>query len=329
MTIHPTVSYLLKRLAQAVPTCLLIVLLSFVLLQVAPGDMADVVAAESGASTQEYMDELRQLYGLDVPAHQQFFNYLRNLARLDLGYSHRENEPIAQLILDRVPATLTLALFSTAFAAVFGVLLGVLAAKYRGTWLDTAISTISSIGFATPMFWVGLMLIVVFSIHLRWFSVGGMSTVGREYAGWFDYARDVARHVVLPGLSLGFFYMSIYVRTTRSAMLEVYGHDFVRTARAKGVGERRILFRHILRNALLPIVTLTGVEIGGILGGTVVIETVFSWPGIGRLAYDAVLARDLNLLLGIFLCSSALVVITNLVVDLIYVLIDPRIEVAK
>lgn len=322
-----TSRYLVARLLQVVPTAIVIVLLSFVLMKSAPGDMVDVMAGESGGATLEYMQELRALYGLDVPAHQQFWNFLGRVARFDLGYSFRDSMPVSQLIWSALPATLLLSLTAITLALVFGVGLGVVAARHRGSWLDGAISVVSTIGFATPMFWIGLMLIVVFSIHLRWFPVAGLSTVGASHANAWAYAADVGRHLVLPAFSLGCVYLSLYVRLTRSAMLEVYGLDFVRTARAKGISEARVTLRHVLRNALLPIVTVTGLHLGGLFGGTVVIETVFGWPGIGRLAYDAVAARDINLFLAIFLCSSLMVIVMNLLVDLLYVVLDPRIEV--
>jgi peptide/nickel transport system permease protein len=237
--------------------------------------------------------------------------------------------PVADLIWSALPSTLLLSLVSITFALIFGVALGVLAARFRGSALDIAISVVSTIGFATPLFWIGLMLIVMFSIHLEWLPVGGLTTVGAQYDSLWAQSLDVARHLVLPAVSLGCFYLSMYVRLTRSAMLELYGLDFVRMARAKGLSEWRVTLRHVLRNALLPIVTVTGLHLGGLFGGTVVIETVFGWPGIGRLAYDSVSARDINLFLGIFLCSSLMVIAMNLLVDVLYVVLDPRLEAKR
>ncbi|CAN5410258.1 ABC transporter permease [soil metagenome] len=322
-------SYLTRRLLQVIPTAIIIVLLSFILMKTAPGDMVDVMAGESGGSSAEYMAELRQLYGLDVPSYLQFWHFIKNVAQLDLGYSFRDNMPVATLIADRLPATLLLSLSSIVFALVFGVLLGALAARYRGSVLDTTISIISTAGFATPLFWIGLMLIVLFSIELRWLPSSGLTTVGAQFDSIWQESLDIAKHLVLPALSLGCFYLSMYVRLTRSAMLEIYGLDFIRTARAKGVSEWRVVVRHALRNALLPIVTITGLQLGGLFGGTVVIETVFGWPGIGRLAFEAVSARDMNLFLAIFLCSSLMVIAMNLLVDLLYAVLDPRIEVSR
>lgn len=322
---NSTITYISWRVLQVFPTLIIIILLAFGLMKLAPGDMADVIASQSGGASPEYMDEMRQLYGLNVPLWQQFGNYLYSLFNLNMGYSFFYNAQVSELIFSRLPATLLLALTAILFALVLGVLLGILAARYRGSFLDSFISIFSTMGFATPLFWIGLLFIVFFSLDLDWFPVGGYSTVGAEYQGKWDAIFDVLHHLVLPAFSLSLFFLSVYVRLTRSAMLDVYHQDYIRTARAKGLREGRVIFRHMLRNAALPIVTLTGLEIGGLLSGSVVIETVFGWPGIGRLAYDAVLQRDVNLLLGIFLLSSLLVVAMNLLIDLLYVALDPRI----
>ena len=322
---NSTITYISWRVLQVVPTLIIIILLAFGLMKLAPGDMADVIASQSGGASPEYMVEMRQLYGLDVPVWQQFGHYLYSLSRLNMGYSFFYNTQVSELILSRLPATLLLALTAIIFALVVGVLLGIIAARYRGSFLDGFISVFSTMGFATPLFWIGLLFIVFFSLDLGWFPVGGYSTVGAMHGNRWEEIVDVLHHLVLPAFSLSLFFLSVYVRLTRSAMLDVYHQDYIRTARAKGLREWRVIFRHMLRNAALPIVTLTGLEIGGLLSGSVVIETVFGWPGIGRLAYDAVLQRDVNLLLGIFLLSSLLVVAMNLLIDLLYVALDPRI----
>ncbi|PWC74194.1 ABC transporter permease [Azospirillum sp. TSH64] len=321
--------YVFRRLVQALPMAFAIVLLNFLLLKLTPGDLADVIAGESGSATPEFMENLRRLYGLDIPVHLQFLNYIQGILHFDLGYSFRQGMPVGELILERLPATILLSLTAILFALLIGVLLGVVAARSRGSLLDEAISVVSTMGFATPLFWVGLMLIVLFSIELRWLPSAGMVTVGADYHGRWDEWLDIGRHLVLPAVTLSLFFLSIYVRITRSAMLEVYGLDFVRTARAKGLTEARVVVRHVLRNALLPIVTVTGLQLGAIFGGTVVVETVFGWPGLGRLAQEAVFSRDVNLLLGIFLCSSFIVIVVNLSVDLLYAALDPRVEVRQ
>lgn len=321
--------YVFRRLVQALPMAFAIVLLNFLLLKLTPGDLADVIAGESGSATPEFMENLRRLYGLDIPVHLQFLNYIQGILHFDLGYSFRQGMPVGELILERLPATILLSLTAILVALMIGVLLGVVAARSRGSLLDEAISVVSTMGFAIPLFWVGLMLIVLFSIELRWLPSAGMVTVGADYRGRWDEWLDIGRHLVLPAVTLSLFFLSIYVRITRSAMLEVYGLDFVRTARAKGLTEARVVVRHVLRNALLPIVTVTGLQLGAIFGGTVVVETVFGWPGLGRLAQEAVFSRDVNLLLGIFLCSSFIVIVVNLAVDLLYAALDPRVEIRQ
>lgn len=321
-----TISYVARRIAQAIPLGLAIIVVNFILMKLTPGDLVDVIAGDSGSASPEYIAQLRAAYGLDIPIPLQFWHYISGLAHFDFGYSFSQNAPVLDLIVDRLPATIGLSLSAMVIALVIGTGLGAIAARKRGTLVDEAISVFSTAGFAIPLFWLGLMLIVLFSIKLRWLPSSGLTTVGADYDGFLEYARDVLAHLVLPAITLSLFFLSIYVRITRSAMLEVYGLDFVRAARAKGISEVRVIWRHVLRNALLPLVTITGLQLGAILGGTVVVETVFGWPGIGRLANDAVFSRDINLLLGIFLFSSWMVMVVNLLVDLLYAVLDPRVE---
>ncbi|MCU4181837.1 ABC transporter permease [Bosea sp. BH3] len=318
--------YILKRLAQAVPVVLAIVAVNFILLKLIPGDLADVIAGEGGSATPEYVAMLKQQFGLDQPDYVQFYRYLVSMLSLNLGYSFRYNMSVLTLIWDRLPATLLLLLTSIGIALALGVVAGVTASRKRGGIVDQGVTLFSSLIFAMPTFWVGLLAIVLFSVHLRWLPVGGMTTTGAIHPGPFALLGDIARHLVLPATTLALSYVALYARMTRSAMLEVQDLDYVRTARAKGVPQRLVVFRHALRNAILPIVTLTGLQLGSILGGSIVIETVYSWPGLGRLAFEAVGARDVNLLLGLFFFSSVLVILMNLVVDLVYAALDPRIE---
>ncbi|MEM9031339.1 MAG: ABC transporter permease, partial [Pseudomonadota bacterium] len=299
----------------------------FFLLQLAEGDAVDVLAGEAGSATPEYMAELRAKFGLDQPLPVQLAIYLKNVLTFDLGYSFRHEMPVSELILDRVVATLLLMVSTIALAVGFGIVLGLIAAISLNTWRDTAISIFALITYATPLFWVGLMLIVVFSLNLGWFPTSGMENFAMFYEGW-DRVWDIAHHLVLPTITLSLFYLALYTRLMRASMLEQAGQDYVTTARAKGVTENRIMFVHVLRNALLPVVTMAGVQVGALIGGSVIVESVFAWPGLGMLAFEALFARDLNLLLGIFLLSALLVVAVNLVVDLIYSSLDPRIEVS-
>ncbi|MEM7507731.1 MAG: ABC transporter permease [Pseudomonadota bacterium] len=319
--------YVAKRLVQAVPIVFAIVVLNFFLLQLAEGDAVDVLAGEAGSATPEYMAELRAKFGLDQPLPVQLAVYLKNVLMLDLGYSFRHEMPVSELILDRFWATLLLMVSTILLAVGFGIVLGLIAAVNLNTWKDTAISIFALITYATPLFWVGLMLIVVFSLNLGWFPTSGMENFAEFNEGW-DRVFDIAHHLVLPTITLSLFYLALYTRLMRASMLEQAGQDYVTTARAKGLTERRIMFVHVLRNALLPVVTMAGVQVGALIGGSVIVESVFAWPGLGMLAFEALFARDLNLLLGIFLLSALLVVAVNLVVDIIYSSLDPRIEMS-
>ena len=319
--------YIIRRLFQAVPIVLAIIVLNFFLLNMAEGDAVDVLAGEAGSATPEYMAELRAKFGLDQPLPVQLLVYLKNIISLDLGYSFRHDMPVSVLIVDRFWPTLLLMVSTIILAVLFGILLGLLAAINLNTWKDAVISVFALITYATPLFWVGLMMIVVFSINLRWFPTSGMENIAAFYEG-FDRFVDIAHHLVLPTITLSLFYLALYTRLMRASMLEQYGQDYVVTARAKGLPERRITFGHVLRNALLPVVTMAGVQVGALIGGSVIVESVFAWPGLGMLAFESLFARDLNLLLGIFLISSVLVVVVNLIVDVIYCFLDPRIEIS-
>jgi peptide/nickel transport system permease protein len=316
--------YVLRRLALLLPVVLCIASLNFVLLQLAPGDAAEIIAGQSGHGSQEFVAELRKDFGLDRPVYQQFFVFVWKLLSFDLGYSHVQSTPVATLIAERLPATLLLMVSSISMAIAGGVILGIAAARRRGKLVDMLISVGALIAYAVPTFWLGLMLIVLFSIHFNLLPSGGMYDITAAKTG-LAHALDVARHLVLPSVTLGLFYLAVYTRVMRSSMLEVYGLEYIITARAKGLGERAIAWRHAGRNAALPVLTLAGVQFGHLLGGSILIETVFGWPGLGRLVFDALAQRDLNTLLGILFVSSTVVVVINLLVDLLYSWLDPRI----
>jgi peptide/nickel transport system permease protein len=252
---------------------------------------------------------------------------LRAAARLDLGMSYQQQRPVLQMIGERLFPTLLLSAVAFAVALVFGVLLGALAARRPASIQDTVISVAALTFYATPLFWVGVLLILVFSVWLQWLPSVGMATLGLPETG-LAHVLDVGRHLLLPSTTLGLFYMAVYTRLTRAAMIEAAGQDFVRTARAKGATEARILRVHVLRNALLPVITFASLQAGQLIGGAVLVETVFTWPGIGRLAFEALLGRDYNVLLGVFLCTACFVVVFNIIGDLLYVIVDPRVEIA-
>ena len=316
--------YVGKRLGHALITILGIAILNFLLLQLAPGDAAEALAGDAGSADAEYLANLRRQFGLDQSILQQLIAFLTRLATLDMGYSFRFGTPVWDLIVERRPATLLLMACSIAVALAGGIVLGVLSARWAHRLPDRLISLGALLFYATPPFWIGLMMIVLFSVQLGWTPTGGMYNVVAGYSG-LDHALDVARHLALPVLTQAFFYLAIYTRLVRAGMLEVLSLDYIRVARAKGISETRILYGHALRNAVLPLLTVVGANIGTFLGGAVLTETVFSWPGVGRLMFDAMFQRDLNLLLNILVLSSVFVVLTNLAVDLLYAVINPTV----
>jgi peptide/nickel transport system permease protein len=320
--------YITRRLIQGVIVVLAIVVLNFFLIRMAPGDPAAVMAGEAGAGDEQFIAQLREEFRLDEPLPVQLYIYMSGVVRGDLGYSYRQKQNVGTLIMGRLPATLLLMATAFFIAIGLGVLLGTLAATRVGTWTDSVITVVALVFYATPLFWVGLMAILLFSVYLGWLPAFGMTSVGARYTG-LAHVLDVAHHLILPAFTLGLFYMAVYARLTRSSMLEVADMDYVRTARAKGLPRARVTRAHILRNALMPVITFAGIQAGQLVGGAILTETVFAWPGIGRLAFDALLQRDYNLLLGIFFISSVMVVAFNLITDLIYTFVDPRIEVGK
>ena len=322
---HQRLRFIAKRIAQGVLTILGIAIINFFLLQLAPGDAADALAGEAGTADPQYLADLRAQFGLDQPLWVQLAAFLKRIVLLDLGYSFRYNQDVATLIFARLPATLILMATSVAIALAAGVFFGVTAARHFNKLPDRLISLGALLLYATPPFWIGLMMILVFSVWLGWTPTGGMRDITATGGGMAG-ALDVAWHLVLPALTQAFFYLAIYTRLVRTGMLEVLNLEYIRVARAKGISEQRIAYRHALRNAVLPLITVVGTNIGGFLGGAVLTETVFSWPGIGRLMFDAMFQRDLNLLLSILVLSSVFVVVANLVVDLLYAVINPTVE---
>ena len=314
-----------RRCFKAVLVILFVIAINFALIRAAPGDPATILAGEAGAVDAGFVERIRKDYGLDQPLPVQLFTYMKQLATFDLGESYRENRPVKEIILEKLPATLLLTLSAFVISILIGVSLGIAAARRAGSWVDAVITTGSLVFFAMPLFWFGLLAIVLFSIKLGWLPPYGISTVGAGFEGWRAWL-DTGRHLVMPAVTLGLFYVAVYTGVTRAAAIEVMDQDFVKTAHAKGVPNGRIWRQHILRNAILPVITFVSLQAGHILGGSVLVETVFAWPGIGRLAFDALFQRDYNLLLAVFFVSSVMVVIFNLVADLLYSLADPRIE---
>lgn len=318
-------AFVVQRVLKMAGVVLAVVILNFLLIRLAPGDPASVMAGEAGAADAGFVQQLRQEFGLDKPVSVQLWRYVSSVVQLDLGYSYRQRRPVLNLIEERLPATLYLTGTAFVFSLFLGIALGAAASSSPGSWKDRLITIGSLCFYVTPIFWGGLMLILIFSINLGWLPSFGIRSLGANYTG-AAYALDVAQHLVLPAASLGLFFVAIYTRIMRTSMSEVRELDFVKFARAKGLPPGRIVRVHLLRNAILPVITLAGIQAGQLVGGSIVVETVFAWPGIGRLAFDALLQRDYPVLLGVFLTTSVLVVVFNLITDIVYTVVDPRIE---
>jgi peptide/nickel transport system permease protein len=320
-----TLKLLASRLTQGLALVFAVVVLNFVLVHAAPGDPVETIAGASGGMDEKLQAELRAMYGLDQPLPVQLGIYLGKVVRGDLGYSYFFNLPVSDLILERVPATLLLVLTSVLTAFLIGTALGVLSSRKPNGWLSQLINVMSLVGFAAPVFWMGMLLIILLASIFPVFPVSGMRGIESSGLGWADVV-DVLHHLVLPAFTLGLVYLAQYSRLSRAAMLDVLGSDYIRTARAKGLPERLVLYKHALRNAVLPVVTILGLQFGNVLAGAIVVETVFNWPGLGRLAFESVLRRDYPTILGVLLFSSIVVIVMNQVTDLCYRLIDPRIK---
>jgi peptide/nickel transport system permease protein len=315
---------IVSRLSKAILTLLAIAILNFFLIHAAPGDPAVVLAGEAGAADEQMIEQLRERFGLDQPLYVQLGKYVAGIVQLDLGYSFRQGAPVADLIADRLPATLLLTLTAFVVSLVMGIIFGVSAAARVGKPSDSILTTLALLFYATPLYWLALMAVLVFSVWLGWLPGFGYETVGANYTG-FTRIFDILSHLVLPALTLGLFFTAVYMRMARASMLEVSQLDFVKTAKAKGLSDAVIRRRHILRNAILPVVTLAGLQAGQLVGGAVLTETVFAWPGIGRLMFESLAARDYNTILGVFLVSAAMVILFNIVTDIVYRIVDPRI----
>lgn len=313
------------RLALAAGLVLAVLAVNFTLIHAAPGDPAMVIAGEMGGADEAAMAEIRKAYGLDRPLLVQFGTYVGRSLQGDFGRSYLLNQPVLDLILDRLGPTILLVLSALVVAIVAGTLLGVLASRRPDSVFSGAVTVISLVGYAMPVFWTAILLVILFGKVWPILPIAGMRDV-RIYGDWWVTTLDVLHHLVLPATTLAIVYVAQYSRLARTSMLEVLGSDYIRTARAKGLGEGPVVFKHALRNALMPVVTIAGLQFGHLISGALLVETVFSWPGMGTLALDAILGRDYPVLLGILTFSAILVIAANLVTDLSYRWLDPRLR---
>ncbi|MCP5373692.1 MAG: ABC transporter permease [Hyphomicrobiales bacterium] len=321
-------SVILQRLFYAAALLLAVIVFNFILLSLVPGDIADTLAGESGGASAEVMAEIRRSYGLDRPFYVQLGTYVAKVVQGDLGKSYYFNEPVINLILERVGPTLLLVVTALVMAILIGTLFGVIASKKPNGLFSHFVTVLALVGFSAPVFWTAFLLIVLFVAMLEIMPLSGLAdpTTPRDTFAWY---LDVAHHLILPVLSLSSIYLAQYSRLARASMMDILGSDFIRTARAKGLGDTAITYKHALRNAVIPVITIAGLQFSHIFSGAVVIETVFTWPGLGTLAFESILRGDTPTIMGILFFSAMIVVIVNLLTDLAYRIVDPRIRSAR
>lgn len=331
------INYIIKRLLALIPILIGVAVIVFLIVHLIPGDPAQTMLGER--ATDQALERLREQMGLNDPLPVQFWRYIKDLLRGDFGRSIMSNNPVSQELAQRFPATLELSFFAIMFAVGIGVPAGIFAAINQNSWFDNLSMLIALMGVSMPIFWLGLMFIWLFAVELGWFPPSSRIGIGLDFSpitnlyvldsilqSNFSALKDVLHHLVLPAVALGTIPMAIIARMTRSSMLEVLRRDFIRTAYAKGLKRKVVIFKHTLKNAMVPIITVVGLQFGVLLGGAVMTETIFSWPGLGKYLVDAIYARDFPIVQGGILFFAGVFVIVNLLVDLSYALFDPRIQ---
>jgi peptide/nickel transport system permease protein len=311
------------RIFYAIILLLAVLVLNFSLIHLAPGDVVDTIAQSMGGADAEVLAQIRAEYGLDQPFIYQLGTYIGRVLSFDLGFSFYYNMPVTELILQRIPATLLLVITAQLLAMFVGVILGVISARRPNGVLSNFVTFFALFGYSAPVFWTGILLLITFSLNIQWFPVAGMRDVTVEGGAWVHFV-DVLRHLVLPVISLASIFLALYSRLARATMLETLGSDYVRTAKAKGLPDHQVVYKHALKNALSPVITLAGLQFSAVVSGAVLVETVFSWPGLGTLAFQSILARDTPTILGILFFSALVVIVGNLVTDFVLRMVDPR-----
>ena len=319
---------IVNRLVYAFVLLFAVLVLNFTLMHLAPGDVADTISQSMGGADEELLIEIRKDYGLDQPYYQQLATYIGKVLRFDLGHSFFFNEPVSKLVLERIPATLLLVITAQILALLLGVVLGVYSAFKPNGIMSHFVTFFALFGYSAPVFWTGILLLIAFSLQIPLFPVAGMRDVTIEGNLWV-HAIDVMKHMVLPVVTLASIFLALYSRRARATMIETLGTEFVRTARAKGLPERQVVYKHALRNSLSPVVTLAGLQVSAVVSGAVLVEAVFSWPGLGTLAFQSIIARDTPTILGILFFSALVVIIGNLLTDLALRFVDPRVGASK
>ncbi len=329
---------ILERILAAIPIMLGVAILVFLFMRLTPGDPVDIMMGQGGAVSAGEMEKLRAEFNLDKPLHVQLGYFLADLARGDLGYSYVQKRPVAALIAERLPATIEMALGALLFALLIALPIGIISAVRQNSAVDRVSMAAAFVGISMPVFWLGILLIMVFSVHLRWLPVSGRLDHGTGLqpvtgfhvldsvlTGNFTALVSSVKHLILPSIALGAAVAAIIARVLRSSMLETLRADYVTLGRAKGASERRVVLKHALRNALIPTVTVIGLQVGVLLGGNMIVETVFGWPGMGRLVVNAIFARDFPLIQGTVMVYALTFVFANLVVDVLYTYLNPKI----
>lgn len=315
---------ILKRVLYAALLLLAVLILNFTMMHLAPGDIADTIAQANGGSDADIMKQIREDYGLDQPFIFQLLKYVGGVLSFDLGYSFFYNQPVTTLIFEKLPATLLLVITSQILALTIGVLLGVFSARNPKGFSSHFVTLFALFGYSAPVFWTGILLLIAFSLKIPILPVAGMQDVTVE-GGFIVQALDVARHMVLPVITLSSIFLALYSRLCRASMMEVLGSDYIRTAKAKGLSDAQVVYKHALKNSMSPVITLAGIQFSAVVSGAVLVETVFSWPGLGTLALQSIVARDTPTILGILFFSALVVIVGNLLTDLALRLIDPRV----
>ena len=304
---------------------LAVIILNFGMMHLAPGDVADSISQSMGGADEEVLNEIRATYGLDRPFIVQLGSYIGKVMCFDLGYSFFYTQPVSQLIFQKLPATLLLVLTAQFVALIVGVFLGVYSAQRPNGLSSHFVSFFALFGYSAPVFWSGLLLLIGFSLHIQWFPVAGMRDVTIE-GNFLEEAIDIIRHMVLPVITLASIFLALYSRLSRATMMEVLGSDYIRTAKSKGLTDREIIYKHALKNSLSPVITLAGLQFSAVVSGAILVESVFSWPGLGTLAFESIIARDTPTILGILFFSALVVIVGNLLTDLALRLVDPRVR---
>jgi peptide/nickel transport system permease protein len=324
------INYLIKRLLMLIPLMIGITLITFVVIHLAPGEPVEMQTAMNPKMTAETRQRLREFYGLDKPLHIQYFTWLGKLAHLDFGRSFApDNRPVIDKITERIPITLSLSIIAMVLEFGLAIPIGIFAATRQDTLLDKGITVFVFLGFAVPTFWLALLLMYMFGVKLGWLPISGLHSLGSEGYGFFRWLLDLARHLLMPIAVASFGSLAGVSRYMRSTMLEVIRQDYITTARAKGLSEKVVIMRHALRNALLPVITLLGFSLPGLIGGSVIFETIFAIPGMGQLFYGGVMSRDYPLVMGILVIGAFLTLVGNLLADISYAFADPRIRHGK